>query len=84
MLKISSQLLNEAYRLTYTNNVNSKQILINQQLIQLSLMGFWGFGGYASFTPESNTFGELLTSNIILVILGEYPDPPIPYPPRPP
>ena len=42
------------------------------------------FGGYASFTLESNIFGKLLTSNIILVILGEYPDPPIPNPPRPP
>ena len=41
-------------------------------------------GGYAWFTLESNIFGKLLTSNIILVILEEYPDPPIPYPPRPP
>ena len=30
--------------------------------------------------PPKKYFGKLLTSNIILVILGEYPDPPIPYP----
>ena len=27
---------------------------------------------------ESTIFGKLLTSNIILVIFGEYPDPPYP------
>ena len=42
------------------------------------------FGGYDRLTflilMESNIFWELLTSNIMLITLGEYQDPPTPYP----
>ena len=48
---------------------------------------YFFLGGYDWFTiliiMESNIFGKLLTSNIMLFIPEEYSDPPTPYPPRP-
>ena len=43
----------------------------------------WGYYWLTILIPmESNIFGKLLTSNIMLFIPEEYPDPPSPYPPR--
>jgi hypothetical protein len=43
-----------------------------------------GYDCWTILTPiKSNIFGKLLTPNINLVILGESPYPPTPYPPIP-